>query len=148
MRKEAEIHSEQTQTCEIFSSASAITDDSVGILRTSEYPAVDSELCGDGVGENLLCYGEEGFDQEEDCKVTSSSSEMEIKMSDETLTSLFQVALDVGSPVVCSNGSEERHELTGLLTSDDVCARDKKPRPVTKVANHLDWIQEEYEHLW
>jgi len=106
--------------------ASAITDDSVGILRTSEYPAVDSELCGDGVGENLLCYGEEGFDQEEDCKV----------------------ALDVGSPVVCSNGSEERHELTGLLTSDDVCARDKKPRPVTKVASHLDWIQEEYEHLW
>ena len=54
----------------------------------------------------------------------------------------------MGSPVVCTDDSEERHELTGLLTSEDVCARNKKPRPVTRVASHLDWIQQEYANLW
>ena len=60
----------------------------------------------------------------------------------------LQVALDVGSPVVCSYGGEERHELTGMLTMGDVCARNKRPRPVTKVLSHLDWIEEEYARLW
>ena len=54
----------------------------------------------------------------------------------------------MGSPVVCSNGGDERHELTGLLTSNAACARNKKPRSVTRVASHLDWIQQEYANLW
>ena len=54
-----------------ISPASSITDDSVGILRTSEYPALHSELCGENAREDLLCYGEEGFDKEEDCTVNS-----------------------------------------------------------------------------
>ena len=105
-------------------------------------------MCGDDVGENLLCYGEEGFDQEEDCTVKSKCRPLVRLIIFILHPCARQVALDVGSPVVCSNGGEERHELTGLLTSGDVCARNKKPRPVTKVASHLDWIQKEYELLW
>ena len=54
---------------EIFFAASEIADDSVGILRTSEYSVVDSEHCDDSASTNTLCYGTPGFDQEEDCKV-------------------------------------------------------------------------------
>ena len=41
-------------------------------MRTTEYPALDPELCGDSVGDDLLCYGEEGFDKEEDCTVVQT----------------------------------------------------------------------------
>ena len=57
---------------QIFFAASEIADDSVGILRTSEYSAVDSEHCGGSASANTLCYGEIGDrDLEEDCKVPS-----------------------------------------------------------------------------
>ena len=62
-----------------FSSAAEIADDSVGILRTSEYSVVDSEHCGDSASANTLCYGTPGFDQEEDCKVPCAQITMKTR---------------------------------------------------------------------
>ncbi len=56
--------------------------------------------------------------------------------------------MDVGSPVVCphGSGSSKRYELTAMLASRNACARDKRPRLVTNVATHLEWIRRKYRY--
>ncbi len=56
--------------------------------------------------------------------------------------------MDVGSPVVClhCSGSSERYELTAMFASGNACVRDKRPRLVTNVATHLEWIRKKYKY--
>lgn len=51
--------------------------------------------------------------------------------------------MDTGSPIVCESNSG-RHELSGMLTTVNVCARDTRPKVITNVAKHLKWIKKKY----
>ena len=100
---------------------------------------LDVNARSDDMHSGFICAGGKG--REESCYVSVTS--INIWPGIVYIESIFQIAMDGGSPLACQR-QDGIYELAGLVTFGTSCSQDKSPSLFTNVSKHSSWIKRNY----